>query len=108
MIPFQPYLIGGAVLVAFVAGWKVNGWRHGAEYVAQMEGARIASEAVAKEIAKIDVRNVTIRQEVQKHVIEKPVYRECLHDPDTLRLLNAAITGQEPGDSKLPGTDPAK
>ena len=104
MTPFQSHLIiaGLTIIIGFGAGWKVNSWKYAAEREAAAEGTRKALEATAKEIAKIDVKAITIRQEVEKHVIEKPVYRECRHDPDTFRLLNNAITGQIVSDSKLP------
>lgn len=105
-IQFRLLALGIALVSAFFAGWKMNGWRHDSEYLARIEGAREALELTAKEIAKIEVQNTTIRQEVQTHVIEKPVYRDCRHDPDALRLLNHAITGKPgAGDSKLSGTD---
>lgn len=90
--------------VSFGAGWNVNGWRYKADRAAQMEGANRALEATAKELAKLDIKQITIKQEVQKHVIEKPVYRECVHDDDTFRLLNNALTNANSvSDSKLPG-----
>lgn len=102
----QLAILGVAVAVAFASGWKVNGWRHDADYLARMDGARIALESTARELAKLEVTHTTIRQEVQNNVIEKPVYRDCRHDADTVRLLNYALTGRQSADSgELPGTD---
>lgn len=98
-------ILAFVVATSFLAGWKTNGWRHDAEYLARMEGGRIALEKTADELAKLKVTNTTIKQEVQTHVIEKPVYRDCVHDDTTFRLLNDAITGKRTegvGDSKLP------
>lgn len=112
MIPLQITLIAvaAALAIGFSGGWKVNGWRYDADRTAQMEGATKALELTAKELAKIDVKNTTIRQEVQTRVIEKPIYHECKHDADTFRLLNSALTAgkQSTGGSKLSGTDTAK
>jgi hypothetical protein len=75
-----------------------------AKIVAQEAREReIAAEAVdaalnvsAQAIAAIKVQNRTITQEVQRHVIERPVYRDpdCKHDADSLRSINEAITGR--------------
>lgn len=90
----QLAILGIIAVTSFTTGWKVNGWRHDAEYAARMEGGRIALERTAEELAKLDIKQVTIKQEVQKHVIEKPVYRDCKHDPDALRLLNDTLEGR--------------
>lgn len=54
-----------------------------------------ATDAAASAISKIKVQHRTITQEVQRDVIEKPVYRDpgCKHDADSLRSINAALTG---------------
>lgn len=103
-LTLQLIIVGIVAATSFGSGWKVNEWRHGAHYAAQMEGGRIALDKVATELAKLDVKHQTIYQKVQTNVIEKPIYRECKHDPDTLRLLNDALTnGQQSSDkSKLP------
>lgn len=108
----MPYLIAALILLGagFGAGWEVNGWRYEAERAAEMRGAREALNLTAKELAKIDVKQVTIRQKVQTNVIEKTVYRECRHDPDTYRLLNDAITGKSTdaaGSGRMPRTGTA-
>lgn len=65
-----------------------------------------AQRGAATEIAKIEIKNTTIKQEVQREILEKPVYRECRHDARGLSLINAALTGTEPaGDSQLPEAD---
>jgi hypothetical protein len=61
------------------------------------------TEAAAKAIARIEVKNVTIRQRLETEIREKPVYRDCRMDADGLRLVNEAITGTAPaGDRELP------
>lgn len=57
-----------------------------------------AALAAAEAIAKIEVKNVTIRQRVEREIHEKTVYRDCRHSPDGLRAINAALTGSEPAD----------
>jgi len=72
--------------------------------------AEQTSRAVADQIAKIEIKNVTIRQQVETEIREKPVYRDCVHSPDVLRAINTALTGTtaEPaGDRPLPATDAA-
>jgi hypothetical protein len=74
-----------------------------AKIVAQEAREReIAAEAVdaalnasAQAIGAIKVQHRTITQEVQRDVIEKPVYRDpgCRHDADSLQRLNAALIG---------------
>lgn len=98
-------LAGILAVTSFGAGWKANGWKHDSEYLARMEGGRIALEKTAEAIAKIDITHQTIYQKVQTNVIEKPVYRECKHDPDTFRLLNDSLTNgkQSIDKGKLPG-----
>jgi hypothetical protein len=69
-----------------------------------------ASQKVAQAISKIKVINTTIQQEVQRETRTEPVYIDCRHTPDGLRLINAALTGARPdpsGGGKLPSVDPA-
>ena len=59
-------------------------------------------------LAKIEVNNVQLTQPVVREVRTNTVYRECLHTPDGLRALNAAIVGAPPqptGDRQLPPAD---
>lgn len=105
-------LIAVMALVAFLSGfgtgWKVNGWRYLSEREIAAQAASDALTKAAKEIAKIEVKNVTIKQEIQTRIIEKPVYRECKHDDGVLRLLNETLTNQSTSDIKLSKPDPVK
>jgi hypothetical protein len=60
---------------------------------------RIASAAAAasaaEAISKIRVRNTTIQNEVQREISERVVYRDCVHSPEQLQRINAALTGAE-------------
>lgn len=121
----SPWVILGAVLLAsaLTGGAYYQGRQDGeARIVAQEAREReIAAEAVdaanaaaAQAISAIKVQHRTITQEVERHVIESPVYRDpgCRHDADGLRNINAALTGaarSEPaGSGVLPGTDTAR
>jgi hypothetical protein len=86
-------LILGTALLSGVTGWKLNTWKHSHDREQQVLAHREALGAVAEEIAKLDVVNKTIHQKVVERVVEKPVYRDCKHDPDTYRLLNDALAG---------------
>ncbi len=71
-----------------------------------------AVRGTAQEIAKIQIVNTTIREELEREVRYETRYLECRHDDDTLRLLNTALSGQteiEPlGIDQLPAADRAK
>lgn len=56
-----------------------------------------ARQGAASEIAKIKVRNTTIKGRVDTIIKDNPVYRDCQHTPDALRLLNDALTGKSSG-----------
>ena len=95
----------GALLIGSITGHKITSWKYEAEKLAEVEAQREAITAVAKELAKIDIQHKVIYQKAQTHVIEKPVYRECKHDDDGLRLINEALTGEPADNSKLPKPD---
>jgi len=68
-----------------------------------------ATDAAASAISKIKVQNRTVYSEVQREVMERTVYRDCLHTPEQLRRINSALTGEvEPaGSGILPPSDAA-
>ncbi len=110
-------LAGGLAVAG--AGLYLEGKKAGknevrAQVASQAEIARDAAETAAQiaadAISKIKVQNRTVYQEVQREVLERPVYRECEHSPDVLRRINAALTGQaaEPaGRGLMPSADAA-
>jgi hypothetical protein len=55
------------------------------------EAARLGA---ADEIAKIKVRHTTVQGKVETVIRDNPVYRDCLHSPDSVRLINEALTGR--------------
>jgi hypothetical protein len=100
----NPWLILAAAiaLAGLTGGAYVKGREDGENKIVAQEAREreIAAEAVdaantaaAQAIAGIKVQHRTVTQEVQREVIDRPVYRECLHSPDGLRNINAALTG---------------
>ena len=60
---------------------------------AEIEKARddtraIAAAAVASGIANMEVKHVTIRQQLQTEVRTREVFRDCRSGPDAVRMLN--------------------
>ena len=83
--------------------------------VARLEETRQATydaalAATAAEIAKIRIVNTTVRQELEREVRTEKAYLECTHSDDTLRLLNAVLSGEATPESldslELPATQP--
>ena len=70
----------------------------------------IALRTAADAIAQIQVTHSTIRQAVEREIVEKPVYRdECKHSDRVMQLINAALAGTNvaAADSQLPAVDTA-
>lgn len=93
-----------AAIVLIGAGGGLYAWgRHDgrqlelAERATQDEIARVAADAAATAaagaIAKIEVKHVTVRQQIEREILEKPVYRGCFADERVFELTNEAITG---------------
>jgi hypothetical protein len=101
MNPWALLIIAG-VAAAAIGGAYVQGRADGrdkciAQATRDENVARIASQAAAasaaEAISRIEVKNVHTRQRVERVVQERVVYRDCRHDADGLRAVNAAITG---------------
>lgn len=110
----NPYMALGALLAlvgAFFFGIKVGADREVATAariearVRQTEDA--AMKAAAAEIAKIEVTNKTVKQVLEREIVEKPVYRDCHNTPDGVRSINSALENRPlpPSDRKLPDAD---
>jgi len=108
----NPWLLLAALLVilASFGGGYLKGREDANSNCAEaraliLEASMEAQKAAAAEIAKIEIHHTTIRQKVQREITERPVYRECNHGPDGLRLVNQALTNAavSPGDRQLPG-----
>lgn len=108
---FNPYvwLVAIAILGgsnAFTA-WKAYsaGKDHCiAEQARDAAVAQIASEAAAEAISKIEIKNTTIRQTLEKEIHEKTVFRDCRSGDDARRLLNSTEGVSQPDSApvKLP------
>lgn len=99
-------LVGGAV---GGAGWQ--GYRLGrdGQIAAEVKAATFAqaagdaaSKAAVEAIGKIDIKRVTIRQELEREIRLQPVPAECDLSDSLLDSLNRSITGQEPAGAGLP------
>lgn len=104
----QAQLIAGAVIVAlaFAGGWQVNGWRLKASEAraeaAAEKAAIAATDAAVTAIKGLEKVYVPIKAKAEVITREVPVYRDCVHTDDGLRVLNEALT---PDRSSLPGSD---
>jgi hypothetical protein len=118
----NPYfLLAGLIAFAMATGGAyLQGQSDGqdkcvAEQVRDEQVAQIASmaaaEAAASAISRIEVRHATVRQTLEREIIEKPVFRDCRSGADAVRLFNATLdpapAASAPGAGELPATDPA-
>ena len=102
MIPFnlKYALIAGGVLIAFIAGWTVNGWRHDAALKKSLQATielqqaydDYAREAVLKFQNK-QIEQVVVYRALKGEVKNVTDNRICFADNDALQLWNAALTG---------------
>lgn len=115
-----PWVLLAAVLTVGAAGgtgyWK--GQQHAtarieAKLLREAEKTRIdqaeALRAAAERIVALDIKNTTIRAKTEVITREVPVYRDCVHDDRTFRLLNDALSPAAglPDQSEVPGADAA-
>jgi hypothetical protein len=123
-VAFLPWLILAVTLLIGAAGaggyWQ--GAKHKADEIAAQEAREAAlvektreaaQLAAAEAISKIEVKNTTIRQKAEVITREVPIYRDCVHTPATLGLLNDALApgaaeGKPADRGKLPAADPAR
>lgn len=111
------WLVGLAVFAGALGGAYWQGRQDGKatceaaaareERVAQLASDAAAS-AAAGAIARISVRQVTIRQEVEREIQTRTEYRDCRHSAEQLQRINAALTGSAasaPGGGQLPAAD---
>lgn len=114
----NPYLIIAALAAVLAAG--AGGFKLGADHeVASQARAQeqldkaveVMATTAAESIAKIKVVNRTIQNEVRHETTTVPVYRDCAHTPNGLRLVNQALDPAGPfavGGGKLPKVDKAE
>lgn len=96
---------------AFIAGWKVNGWRHDAQYKRSLENvikqAQIQAKQDRQTIAQLQAKKQEIvTKEVIRHAKIKDVTddRVCFANWDAIRLWNDALSGQESVSENTTGT----
>lgn len=96
---------------AFIAGWKVNGWRHDAQLKRSleevMEQARIQAKQDRQTIAQLQAKKQeVVTKEVIRHAQIKDVTddRVCFANWDAIRLWNDALSGQESMPKNTAGT----
>lgn len=99
----NPYILLAVAIASFGAGWTVDSWRRDSVEVAVKQAYEDSMIGTAAQIANIEVKNTTIQNKVREITIEKPVYKNCVHDADSVHLINAAL--EPPSDSKLPAAN---
>lgn len=101
-------LLGGSNALTAWKAYRAGQDKCIAEQARDAAVAQIASEAAAEAISKIEVKNTTIRQTLEKEVRENTVYRDCRSGPGPVGLLNStpgvAPAASSPGE--LPRTGP--
>lgn len=101
----MPYALPAGMLAWWLslcaAGWWAYGQGRDHEIATQSRESRAAqmagdaaASAAAAAIARIRVRHQTITQEVQREIVDRPVYRDCGHSAEQLQRINAAIAGE--------------
>lgn len=90
--------VAGAYLYAYNSGYTAG---NNAELNRQVEikqaieeTRELARQGAASEIANIKIQSTTIQGKVTTLARDNPVYRDCKHTPDGLRLINEALTGE--------------
>lgn len=118
MSPYVLLALGGAWLASVAgAGWWSYAAGRDAEIAAQAREDRAvqhavdaAASAAAAAIGKITMKNVTVRQEIEREVLTREVFRDCRSGPDAVRMLNAtpgvaAAASDAAGGGELPAAD---
>lgn len=103
----------GAMIAAMVACYAWGRYDGAAlESASVMRENEVVDKAIAagrtgaaEEIAKLEIKNVTIQQRIERETREVPVYRDCRHSAPGLRSLNDALENRPlaPGAGQLPG-----
>ena len=119
MLPARLYfLIAGVVALGGFLTWGGHRLYEAGFNAAVIERAKdaqlieaasaAAQKAAAQAISEIQVKHVTIRQNLEKELTRDVVYRDCIAAPRVLELTNEAITGRaDPtSDSVVPTPEP--
>lgn len=102
--------LGGAFYYGQNVGANAEIAKQAAVNQAIEDTRKAALEGAADAIAKIQVRNTTIKGKTETIVRENVVYRDCRHSPDGVRVLNEALTGRAGSDGgrSVPGVNAVK
>lgn len=112
-LSLAPWLLAGILLAAmagagagFYLGVEHQQARDAREERLVQRAVDEAGQAAGRAIALIRINHTTIKQELQREIHKEPVYLDCRHSPDGLRLVNQAISGaQRPAAGQLPAPD---
>lgn len=104
-------LTGGAYWAGHTAGTDAQAARQQRDVDLVTKAGDAAASAAAAAINGIEVKHVTVRQQLEREVIDRPVYRDCRSGPDAVSLFNSTIPASAaepgPGGGELPATDAA-
>jgi len=120
MSPARLYVLTALILGVVVAGGFGARWIYNAGFnaatlenqnliQAQRDIAEDLERKVAKSISSIQVKHVTIRQNLEKELTRDVVYRDCVASDRVLGLTNEALTGTGTDtltDSVVPAPEP--
>lgn len=81
--------VAGASYWAYGAGQDKEIAAQARESKASVQAAEIAARVSAEAIARIEIKNVTVRQALEREVITRDVYRDCRTGPSAVQLLNS-------------------
>lgn len=94
---------GVALIVAFGAGWKVNGWRHDAQLKEALQKTielQKVYDDYAREVAQKfqtqQAEQVIVYRDMKRKVNDVTDNRICFADNAALQLWNSALTGTVP------------
>ena len=105
MIPTRQIVSAAVFVVAFLAGWTIQGWRADAAQLAAVKRAITQAADIARqddeiatrfEVAKIQLHTVfrTIEEKQDADIAINPDYRLCGLSPAGVVLWNAANAGR--------------
>jgi hypothetical protein len=116
----NPYVIIG-IMIALIADAAVCYHKGGVDKQNEIEASQAKVEkaiqdtqekarlGTAEAIAAIHVNQVTIQGKVEHEIETHTVYRDCVHTPDSLRLINDALENHPDAGSfvgpELPNAD---
>jgi hypothetical protein len=111
--------VAGGIAAAYHAGHAAgrNAQAAGQQREEQLvlQAGAAAASAAAAAINRIEVRHVTVRQQLEREVVERAVYRDCRSGPDAVRLFNStnpdaagAAASAPPGHGSVPAPPAAE